>query len=273
MQNNSLVRKAARAARSLMGQKQFYRAARLLMYEAMFDVLNDPETNGEKTLQKIVLEHTAKPMVFDIGANVGDWTGMLLDQVKAPIEAHAFEPVPGTFEILRKNLARFANQPFKVELVEAACSDQPGTSKMSISAAGAGTNALNSSGEGVDVVLTTVDAYCASHGISHIDLLKIDAEGYDLLVLRGALHLLGDRQVEVLQFEYNHRWMATRTLLKDAFELLQPLGYDLGKLCGDGIQFYTNWSTAMESYREGNYVACLPVWKTRFHVIPDHWTS
>ena len=38
--------------------------------------------------------------------------------------------------------------------------------------------------------MTTVDAFCAVHGIDKIDLLKIDTEGYDLVVLEGARELL-----------------------------------------------------------------------------------
>jgi hypothetical protein len=48
MRDQSLVRKAARLARSVLGQKNFYRVARLLMYEAQFDVLNVSTTNGEQ---------------------------------------------------------------------------------------------------------------------------------------------------------------------------------------------------------------------------------
>ena len=41
----------------------------------------------------------------------------------------------------------------------------------------------------IDVRVDTIDAYCKSPGLSHIGLLKIDAEGYDLQVFQGALQM------------------------------------------------------------------------------------
>jgi hypothetical protein len=52
--------------------------------------------------------------------------------------------------------------------------------------------------------------------------------------------------------------------LKDAFELLLPLGYKLGKITGKGLEFYPDWHFELESFREGNYLACLPEWSSRF---------
>ena len=37
-------------------------------------------------------------------------------------------------------------------------------------------------------------------------------------------------RIQVTRFEYNHRWVMSRNFLRDAFELLLPLGYELGKL-------------------------------------------
>jgi hypothetical protein len=45
MRSNSPVRKAVRVFRSLVGQRYFYRTIRFLMYEARFNVLNEPDTN------------------------------------------------------------------------------------------------------------------------------------------------------------------------------------------------------------------------------------
>ena len=39
----------------------------------------------------------------------------------------------------------------------------------------------------LDVVTTTLDEFCTGKGISRIQILKVDAEGADLRVLKGAL--------------------------------------------------------------------------------------
>lgn len=58
------------------------------------------------------------------------------------------------------------------------------------------------------------------------------------------------------QFQYNHRWIHARAFLLDAFELLTPLGYRLGKLTPFGVEFYPHWDPELETFVEGNYIAC-----------------
>ena len=76
--------------------------------------------------------------------------------------------------------------------------------------------------------------------------------------------MLSDRAVSVVQFEYNWRWIESRSFLLDAFELLAGSGYSLGKVTRKGIEFYEEWHPELESFRETNYLACLPAWRSRF---------
>ncbi len=55
---------------------------------------------------------------------------------------------------------------------------------------------------GVQIPGMTVDEQMKTLGLSHLFLLKIDAEGFDPLVLRGARETLSNRRVDMLQFEY-----------------------------------------------------------------------
>lgn len=266
----SLVRRFVRLIRSVAGQKSFYRAVKLLMYEAQFDVLNQPTTNGEYYLQAVILRHFANPVVFDIGANVGDWTeSFLLQATAGNVAVYAFEPCSGTFELLQKHAKSWKG----VTLTRAACSDHVGLGSLAVERAGSGSNALvNPEFVGKEnVALTTVDAYCLEHSIPRINLMKVDAEGHDLSILMGARGLLQDKAIDVIQFEYNHRWINERKLLRDAFEYLLPLGYCIGKLTGDSVQFYPAWHWELESYREGNYLACLPNWVELFRAVPAQW--
>ena len=49
-------------------------------------------------------------------------------------------------------------------------------------------------------------------------------------MLRGACTLLTEHRIAVVQFEYNHRWVFARAFLRDAFDFLADLGYQIGKL-------------------------------------------
>lgn len=216
------------------------------MYEARFDVLDDPMTNGEHWLQAAVLHHFPNPVVFDIGAHIGDWTGSLLRQCTAgDAVVHAFEPCRGTFELLERRALKWKG----VTLTRAACSDRLGIGSLGVDGTASGINALVNERLTTreEVALMTVDAYCQEHSIAHINLMKVDTEGHDLSVLAGARGLLGSQAVDVIQFEYNHRWIDERKLLRDAFEFLLPLGYRIGKLTGNRIQPFQAWHWELEN--------------------------
>ena len=108
-----------------------------------------------------------------------------------------------------------------------------------------------------DVATTTLDEYAGGAGLNDIALVKIDTEGHDLAVLRGAERLLAQQRIGVAQFEYNSRWIGARSYLYDAFNLLDPAGYRLGKLTPRGVEFYPGWDADLETFVEGNYVAAI----------------
>jgi hypothetical protein len=131
-----------------------------------------------------------------------------------------------------------------------------------------GINSLHPRAEGSakqeTVNLNTADQYCQEMGIQHVHLMKIDAEGHDFAVLEGARTMLEKRAIGVVQFEYNALWIESRHYLKDAFAMLQPLGYSLGKVTPGGIEFYPAYHFELESFCEGNYLACREEWVPRF---------
>ena len=106
--------------------------------------------------------------------------------------------------------------------------------------------------------MITLDSYVEHAKLDKITLLKIDTEGHDLAVLRGAQKLIASHRIAAAQFEYNHRWIDARSYLRDSFELFQPHGYCVGKLTPYGLEFYPMWEAELETFVEGNYVACLP---------------
>ena len=254
---------------AFLGRRNLVRLARLLTMESRLDGGNDMAENGETMVHRVLLKQVPSGrglVVFDVGANVGEWTKRLFDEaVTAKLTVHAFEPASSTYEILTKNLAALGS---RVLIVNQALSNEVGTASFFVMGAGLGTNSLHKGAAQVEsseqVRLNTVDAYCHHSKISHVDLLKIDAEGHDLNVLEGAKSLLQAHAISLVQFEYNQRWIESKHFLRDAFELLLPLGYKLGKITGKGIEFYPEWHFELESFREGNYLACLPEWQERF---------
>ncbi|MDD2490494.1 MAG: FkbM family methyltransferase, partial [Bacilli bacterium] len=99
------------------------------------------------------------------------------------------------------------------------------------------------------------DVYCEQNNIHHIHLLKIDTEGHEINVIDGFQKMLNCGKIHAIQFEYGHTWLPPRKQLRDAYELLVPMGYKIGRLYPRGVDFcqYSNFRD--EHYRMGNYVA------------------
>jgi FkbM family methyltransferase len=247
--------------------------------QARLDLPNDMAKNGEILVQRAVARgvNDDEPLcVLDIGANVGDWSTRLVlatDEeriARSRLRLHAFEPGPDARRDLTSRLSQI--QGLAELKIDARCvSDREGSATFHLIGDGGRTSTLaplDHSGhdEAITVGTTTVDAYCAETGIDRIDLMKIDTEGNDLFVLRGAVGMLQAGRVGLCQFEYNQRWIAFRSYLKDVFELVTPFGYSVGKLTPYGIEVYSAWHFELESYREGNYLlwrGALPADLTR----------
>jgi hypothetical protein len=103
--------------------------------------------------------------------------------------------------------------------------------------------------------MTTVDAEIEHLGWQSVDYLKIDAEGYDFHVLRGATRLLAAKRIVLGQFEYGDAWRLSGSTLTFAIRWLTDLGYECFLLRGDGL-----YAPRPEEYGEyfgySNYVFC-----------------
>ena len=133
-------------------------------------------------------------VLFDIGANHGSYT-RLLNRLAPDAQIHAFEPHPKTFASLQQR----AHLP-GVTLVNEAVSDTAGTMQLFDFAESDGSTQASLARASVEmfdpqttshtVQTTTLDTYMADHNITKIDFLKIDTEGFDINVLRGAQRAL-----------------------------------------------------------------------------------
>jgi len=263
------IRRAATTAIDLacraMGRRRVVRAARFALWRARLDGRNDMRSNGELSLQRWILDLSPpgeEVHVVDVGANKGQWSGAMLDAARQAgrlddLDLHAFEPSSYTFARLSETL-----DGQRVNLYRAALSDRSGSATLHVIAPAALTNSLYNASDAPDgatiedVATTTLDSFADRAGLHHITLVKIDTEGHDLAVLRGARTLFTEQRISIAQFEYNHRWIYARFFLRDAFEMLDPLGYRLGKVTPRGLEFYPGWDPELESFIEGNYVAC-----------------
>ncbi len=175
-------------------------------------------------------------VLFDVGANHGSYT-KFLNRVSPRSRIHAFEPHPTTFASLQRRAAG----PL-VTLVNMAVSDSSGTMQLydfadddgstQASLAHASVGMFDPSTVSHTVETTTLDAYMAKAEIDVIDFLKIDTEGFDINVLRGAKAALARGAIKAIQFEFIPADIAMRVTMRDFFEILH--GFRLFRLCLNG---------------------------------------
>lgn len=236
-----------------IAQRFLWRAGRKVYRYARGEVPNDPCRNGEYWLLRHVLTRSEGHLLvlLDVGANRGDWTAEALRLSQRSVCVHAFEPSCFSRAILS---ARFANQS-NVTIHPTALSNESGKASFYSKGDAAGINSLSSvSGPYTEtVVVGTVDEFLQRENINPIAMIKIDTEGFDSLVLRGARACLARGAVEVVQFEYNWRWLLNHACLRDVFELLADKPYRLGKLTGESIDYYDTWHPELDRFFETNF--------------------
>jgi len=210
------------------------------------------EANGERWLLRRLAAF--KPaIVFDVGANVGDWLSVVLQELPTT-HVHAFEIVEDTSA---KLLQRMTGEP-RSTINRFGLSDQSGTLTIRSFTASStlATFVPYPHGDYREVAcpVRTGDEYLREHGISHIDLLKLDVEGAERPVLQGFDRALDAGQIDVIQFEYGRAVILTHFLLKDFYDLLESKGYALGKLYPDHVDFRA-YKLEDEDFLGPNFVA------------------
>jgi FkbM family methyltransferase len=125
----------------------------------------------------------------DVGANIGYLSAIASGLVGPQGQVHAFEPVPAYFDRLSRLAA--LNPEYHIAANSCAMGDTPGTSTMFV-AREAGQSTLVCSYKVEPEIVSTVevpvirlDSYLEQNQIERVALIKIDAEGFELPILRG----------------------------------------------------------------------------------------
>lgn len=181
-----------------------------------------PAYQGQK--QQAALELcTQRRVAVDVGAHVGLWSFNLAHHFRV---VHAFEPVADHRACFERNVLESVETP-NVILYPYALGEREGQVSIRTEPTSSGDSRVDGPG---DIQMRTLDSF----DFQDVDLLKIDAEGYELFILRGAEELIA-RQKPVVVVEQK-RGHASRYGLgdKDAVGWLQSMGYRLAReISGD----------------------------------------
>lgn len=219
-------------------------------------------TSGEREALDIVAKrlHGGSPVMFDVGANVGDYTAMLFDRFGQDARIFAFEPSMGAYDQLARQFGAIPS----ITLNRLALSDSAGDRTLHSDTDGSTIASLEhlenpirpfDPGQFQTVACMRLDDYCAERGIERIDFLKVDVEGHELSVLRGASRLLGSGAIDTIQFEFGEPNIDSRTFMRDFVHLLDD--YDLFRIVPGGPIAWSYAGGRSEIFATINYLATL----------------
>lgn len=200
---------------------------------------------------RAILRRFPNPVVFDIGANEGQ-TALKLAKIAPAAKIFSFEPNSAVFDVLVKNTRHHPN----ITPVRTAIGSAAKTATLQITGATVNSSLLDyNKPTGGDVVVReevvevrTLDDFCREQKIENISLLKIDAQGFDLEVLRGASELFAGNRVGAVFIEVLFVPMYTgQGSQQEIFDFLIEKGMKFASFYGINREkdFYIHWCDAL----------------------------
>lgn len=165
------------------------------------------------------------PVIVDVGAHLGE-TALEFLNANPSCMVHSFEPASENFIHLQSKLKSWHNaNAWKI-----AISNWEGKAPLHIKSASTTHSLVNARDSSASelVEVQTLDAFCRRRSIEHIHFLKVDAEGADIEVLKGAETLLNGCHVDFIQVETSMRkdikWFAR---FEDVGKFMAAHGFEL----------------------------------------------
>ena len=216
---------------------------------------NNPVTDDERLILSRCLR--SGDTVFDIGANEGKWSQTVLK--KFDVHIHAFEAADEAFKIAKEAL------PDHVTLNKNAVSDTNDDLSFFVYRDDARLSSLHRRHSVEDTLLSggfekltvpgiTLDNYWGGRS-EQIRFVKVDVEGAEYSVLRGANELLRRGRIDFLQFEYGGTFEDAGTTLRSVWALLKRFGYSVFRVENGKFIELKSFKDRDEDYKYSNFLA------------------
>jgi FkbM family methyltransferase len=140
-------------------------------------------------------------LVFDVGANRGQSVSKYLNWFPNA-DVYGFEPSDEPLNELKSNFSAHN----RVEAINVALGSEVGSKELLVgNNSERGSFHFNETGEQVmrrqRVKVETLDNFCKSKNVDRVNFLKIDTEGHDMDVIKGAKGMLSSHSIDLVQLE------------------------------------------------------------------------
>jgi FkbM family methyltransferase len=202
----------------------------------MIGLFADVEGSFEAALMEFIGRHLPRgATVCDVGANIGVYTVFCSDVVGSEGRVVSVEAHPRTFSFLERNVR--SNGCTNAILIHTAVGDRSGVVTLEWDPENSGaTHVAKPNVTGTTVPLVTLDDALAEQGIASLDYLKIDVEGYEINVLKGARRIITNSPKLVVQTEVDRRHLARYGYrAEDLQALMAQMGFTSWQVRAEGI--------------------------------------
>jgi FkbM family methyltransferase len=154
--------------------------------------LDDPELRKELFSDIYNMRHVAPragDTVLDVGGFKGETAIVFADRVGPEGRVFAFEPVPASYHCMIENIRANGLEEI-ITAVNKGCSSVSKGAQAVSSANGAPWSYISEGDGAVDVELVSIDDFVRANGLKRVDFIKLDVEGFECDVLRGAKEVL-----------------------------------------------------------------------------------
>jgi FkbM family methyltransferase len=141
----------------------------------------------------------ADAVYFDVGANIGS-LALPVIKAKSGIRYYGFEASPIVFEFLKKNMEINSISNFKIENKLVHRDSDQEMKFFQSELYGKSSLSPTYTNDFIQVTSISLDKYLEEHKIEKIDWLKVDVQGFESKVLKGAIRTLKDK-IKIIELE------------------------------------------------------------------------
>jgi FkbM family methyltransferase len=195
---------------------------------------------------------SASPIIFDVGAHKGESVLFFRDIYKTA-KIFSFEPEPSNFEALAIVSKQNDASAFNVAVGDAdevaffyrqEISHLGGLLPINHGSTDSLGYAARAKNEKIEVKKIRLDTFCGENGVKHIDILKIDVQGFEVGVLKGAEKTLENTDcvtVEILLYDF---YQSQGSPFLNVEQIMSNAGFilwDVSKISKNPKTLRTDW--------------------------------